>query len=284
MPATRTWISGVGDDVNPGSRTAPCKTFAGAISKTADGGEINVLDPGGFGAVTITKSLTIDGTGTFASILASGTSGIIINAAGITVRIRGIAINGAGGGISGIRILAADRVHVEDCQIFGFTGGVAFGIHDQRTTGGRLFVTNTTVRNNGSTGIAVQPSSGSTAIQAFLRYLRLEGNGNAGLGASNGSRVTISHSIASGNTNYGLYANSSSGTAELNAENCVVVGNGQGVFADTGSTIRISNLHVTNNPTGLGGPGTFATYGNNRIAGNGAGNSVPGSPAPIGPQ
>ena len=61
--ATRTWVSGVGDDANPCSRTAPCKTFAGAISKTAAGGEINVLDPGGFGAVTITKSITISSRG-----------------------------------------------------------------------------------------------------------------------------------------------------------------------------------------------------------------------------
>jgi hypothetical protein len=59
--ATRTWVSGVGDDANPCSRTAPCKTFAGAISKTAPRGEINALDPGGFGAVTITKAITIDG-------------------------------------------------------------------------------------------------------------------------------------------------------------------------------------------------------------------------------
>src|SRR5579875_1175658 len=78
--ATRTWVSGVGDDVNPCSRTAPCKTFAGAISKTAAGGEIDVLDPGGFGTVTITKAITIDGGGTMASILASGTNGINVNA------------------------------------------------------------------------------------------------------------------------------------------------------------------------------------------------------------
>src|SRR6266568_3695702 len=78
--ATRTWVSGVGDDANPCSRTAPCKTFAGAISKTAAGGEISVLDPGGFGAVTITKSITIDGDGTLAGILASLTNGIIVNA------------------------------------------------------------------------------------------------------------------------------------------------------------------------------------------------------------
>ena len=139
MPATRTWVSGTGNDVDPGSRTAPCKTFAGAISKTADGGEIDVLDPGGFGAVTILKSITIDATGTFASILASGTFGIVINAAGIDVTIRGLQINGAGGGITGIRIVAANRVHIQDCAIFGFTGGAAIGINDVRTAGGKLF-------------------------------------------------------------------------------------------------------------------------------------------------
>src|SRR4029078_5860907 len=78
--STRTWVSGLGDDVNPCSRTAPCKTFAGAISKTLGGGEIDCLDPGGFGAVTITKSITIDCTGTFGSVLVSGTNGIIVQA------------------------------------------------------------------------------------------------------------------------------------------------------------------------------------------------------------
>src|SRR5918997_1898922 len=77
--ATRTWVSGVGDDVNPCSRTAPCKTFAGAISKTAAGGEINVLDPGGFGSINITKSITIDGAGAHASILAANVNGVIVN-------------------------------------------------------------------------------------------------------------------------------------------------------------------------------------------------------------
>src|SRR5664279_2386743 len=77
--ATRTWVSGVGDDVNPCSRTAPCKTFAGAISKTATNGEINCIDPAGYGAVTITKSITIDCRNTQGSILSAGTNGIIIS-------------------------------------------------------------------------------------------------------------------------------------------------------------------------------------------------------------
>src|SRR5687767_3199751 len=110
--ATRTWVSGVGDDVNPCSRTAPCKTFAGAISKTAAGGEINCLDPGGFGTVTITKSMTIDCTGTLGSVLNSGgINGINVNdsATGtpgtIQVILRGITIDGAGitPGLNGVR-------------------------------------------------------------------------------------------------------------------------------------------------------------------------------------
>src|SRR5436853_5635877 len=111
--ATRTWVSGVGDDANPCSRTAPCKTFAGAISKTAAGGEISVLDPGGFGAVTITKSITIDGDGTLAGILASLTNGIIVNA-GVNdkVVIRNVSLNGVGNGINGIRFLAGNQLSV----------------------------------------------------------------------------------------------------------------------------------------------------------------------------
>src|SRR3977135_4025950 len=108
--ATRTWVSGTGDDANPCSRTAPCKTFAGAISKTAAGGEISVLDPGGFGAVTITKSMTLNGDGTLASILNAGSvNGIIVNAGtSDQVYIRSLSINGTVGatpGLNGIRYL-----------------------------------------------------------------------------------------------------------------------------------------------------------------------------------
>src|SRR5689334_24041061 len=94
--ATRTWVSGVGDDANPCSRTAPCKTFAGAISKTAAGGEIDVLDPGGFGALTITKAITIDGSGGFiGSVLVAGTNGIVVQAgANDTVILRNLEFDG----------------------------------------------------------------------------------------------------------------------------------------------------------------------------------------------
>src|SRR5882672_12727001 len=127
--ATRTWVSGVGDDANPCSRTAPCKTFAGAISKTAAGGEIDALDPGGFGAVTITKSITIDAC-CMAGILAAGTNAVIINDSGAgtaVVTLRHISMNGATSGLNGVRFLSGKSLNIENCQIFGFLSGTGFG-------------------------------------------------------------------------------------------------------------------------------------------------------------
>jgi hypothetical protein len=144
--ATRTLVSGVGDDANPCSRTAPCRTFAGAISKTAAGGEIDALDSGGYGTVVISKSITIDGTGVLASILAPSVNGITINAKEttnlISVRLRGLSINGTGSGLNGINVIAADKVVIEDCVIDGFTGN---GLN---VAAGKVFVKNTTIRNN----------------------------------------------------------------------------------------------------------------------------------------
>src|SRR5215472_8856395 len=142
--ATRTWVSGVGDDANPCSRTAPCKTFAGAISKTAAGGEIDALDPAGYGAVTITKSITIDGGGgQVASVLVSGTNGIVVQAGPTSVvtlrnlRINGIEGTGAGG-LNGIRYISGAALHVENCHIFGFTQD---GINVATGATSALFVT-----------------------------------------------------------------------------------------------------------------------------------------------
>src|SRR5688572_6279617 len=124
--ATRTWVSGVGDDANPCSRTAPCKTFAGAISKTAAGGEISVLDPGGFGALTITKSISVNGEwGGEAGVLASFTNGFIINGANVVVNLRGLMIEGATNGLNGVRFLQGSALHTQNCIIRGFNSGAA---------------------------------------------------------------------------------------------------------------------------------------------------------------
>src|SRR5690242_13431739 len=114
--ATRTWVSGVGDDANPCSRTAPCKTFAGAISKTAPAGEINCLDPGGFGAVTITKSITIRCDMVEAGVLVSGTNGIVIAAAATDrVVLEGLDIEGLGTGLDGVKVLSGAVVEIIRC-------------------------------------------------------------------------------------------------------------------------------------------------------------------------
>jgi hypothetical protein len=173
--ATRTWVSGVGDDVNPCSRTAPCKTFNGAMSKTALGGVINAIDSGGFGTVTITKSITIDGSGVLAGILGAMTNGININIGdpkdtAKAVRIRGLTIDGVGTGIQGINVVAANSVTIEDTVIDGFTKN---GIN---ALAGDVYVTNTAIRNNG-TGINTRPA-GQVAVSdswIIFNYLGVAG-------------------------------------------------------------------------------------------------------------
>ncbi len=288
--ATRTWVSGVGDDVNPCSRTAPCKTFAGAISKTAANGEIDALDPAGFGAVTITKSITIDGGqgSGFGGLLASGgVNGIVISDANtatpgtIVVTLRNLSINGAGSGLIGVKILSAAKVSIENCQIFGF--GTANpngrGISDQRSNaGGSLLVTDTVVRNNGASGIVViSPGAGSTS--AILNNVRMFGNASAGLACLDGSRCTISNSVASGNAGFGITAEQNGAVeTRLMVENCTLSSNGTGLAITAGAPkVRISNNVITHNTTGVSG-GAVETFQNNKIIGNGAGGAADNLP------
>jgi hypothetical protein len=291
--ATRTWVSGVGDDVNPCSRTAPCKTYAGAISKTAVHGEISTLDPGGFGAVTITKSITIEGTQGqgYGSILHSGTTGVSINfdsfaAVGETqksVRLRNLNINGSGGasaavlGLRGVRITggagaANSEVFVEDCVIDGSFGNPGRGIEDVRSGGGRLIVTNTTVRNMAGTGIVVFPSAGSTRISATIDNVRVH-NCGFGIVASSGARMIVSNSVISNNTNHGLGVEGPFGAAEMHVTNSQISNNGTGLQQTAGGTMRIGNSDVVFN-TVNGTSGTINSYGNNRFAGNAGSSAV----------
>src|SRR5829696_5737947 len=171
--ATRTWVSGVGDDVNPCSRTAPCKTYAGAISKTAAGGEISTLDPGGFGAVTITKNLTIVGTTGqgYGSILASSVNGVNVNDSAtaspntIVVTLRNLSINGAGTtlGLNGINFTSGRRVNVEDCTIFNFSNAGVNVVLTAANTGAFITVTGTRIYNT-NRGISLSNTNGGNFI------------------------------------------------------------------------------------------------------------------------
>jgi hypothetical protein len=289
--ASRTWVSGVGDDANPCSRTAPCTTFAGAISKTALNGEINCLDPGGFGTVTITKSITIDCHEIFASINNDSVNGVNIpfdnfTAVGEvrkTVRLRNINFNGVDDGITGIRITggansANSTVIIEDCLIDGnFGGGLSGrGIDDVRSGGGRLIVTNTTVRNVGGGAISVSPASGSTNIQVLLNNVRAY---HAGTGAQfgAGTRVVIHDSAFTGNAGAGVLAQSG---AIVNVNRSVMTHNANGAQTTAGGLIVLSNSDIAfNTSNGLLNGGTVQSFSNNRISNN----ASPGAtPSPIG--
>jgi len=265
--APRTWVSGVGDDVNPCSRTAPCKTFAGAISKTAPCGEIDALDPGGFGTVSITKSITIDGTGTLAGIMSTSANAITINVASTdVVTIRGLTIDGNCNGLQGIRVINTmpKAVNIEDCTIFRFTlNGI-----DWSTTGGtlgQLNVRNTVSRNNTGDGIAATSSVGQ--VKATLEHSSFIGNGN-GVHAKTNSRITVDQCQLSGNSSNGALADGSVGVARIS--HSAINNNGaSGVSATTG-VVSINSCDIYNNAgTGASGGAAVETYANNRIQANG---------------
>jgi len=270
--ASRTWVSGVGDDANPCSRTAPCKTFAGAISKTAAGGEIDALDPAGYGAVTITKGMTIDGGGgQVASVLVSGTNGIVVQAGPSDVVIlRNLRINGIGTGINGIRWLSGKALTVENCDIFGFTTN---GIDIAKADGGKAFVHNTVVQNVGQAGLSVQSTTTNTSVD--IDNSRFDLGGTFGVIAGSFSRITVTQSNASGNGSAGFIASAGAGSAELNVTNSTSSNNITGVQAGGGTaavTVRISNVTLHDNLNGLivGANGTLKSFGNNFNSGTGA--------------
>jgi len=159
---SRTWVSGVGNDANPCSLTAPCKTFAGAISKTDAGGEINVLDPGAFGAVTITKSITIRSDHIEAGVLVSGTDGIVVSA-GATDRVvlEGLDIEGLGTGLDGVHFFAGKELYIIRCSIRHFTN---VGIDVQsNTNGGHAFINDSLIAFNGG-GVDVRGTANIGSI------------------------------------------------------------------------------------------------------------------------
>jgi hypothetical protein len=261
--ATRTWVSGVGDDANPCSRTAPCKTFAGAISKTSAAGEINCLDPGGFGAVTITKSITLNCRDVIGSVLVAGTNGITISAAATDqVVLRNIELQGIGSGLVGIEILTAGVVSIEDCVVTQFTRQ---GIADARTnSGGRLFVKDTVINLNTGAGLA---ATGATVTNATIDGLKSFNNGY-GIAVATGNNVTVKRSVLSNNTTAGAEADAG---GQLTVDDTAIDGNGTGVLAS--GAIRVSNSDINFNNTAFSG--TVTSYGNNRVFGNAAPGSTP---------
>ena len=279
--AVRTWVSGVGDDLNPCSRTAPCKTFAGAISKTAIGGEIDALDAGGFGTINITKSITIDGGAAFASILASATTGVTVNVGTSAndplrkVILRRLSINGAGlngtvgtsTGIRGVRWLAGSQLYVEHCYIFGFT---TTGVDVALAASGSVLSVKDTNISNTVTGVQVTTSSGF--VTGTLDNVKVE-NCTTGITAKDGAFLTVRDSTLQGTGaggTVGIAVQAASSNAGMNIENSVMFNLATGFAAGlAGSKADISDCSFLGNSTGVSSSGaTVNSHGNNRFGGN----------------
>ena len=274
--ATRTWISGVGDDANPCSRTAPCKTFAGAISKTAAQGEIDVLDPGGFGALTITKSIQLDGTPVVAGVLVSGTNGIVVSAAPTdVVIIRGLDLNGlntSGNSLSGVKVLQAKSVLIENCTFTGFLRGVDVSPNAANTT---VVVRNSTIVANTSNGVYIVPTSPFQA-QVTLENVRILNNVNNGITMTQGGRLAVKNSLISGNGLNGLVADGTGGgTTSADLDQVTIDHNGTGLTANNNAVMRVNDSSITGNGAGISmGAGLIFSTGNNRLYGNTVSNGL----------
>jgi hypothetical protein len=257
--ATRTWVSGVGDDANPCSRTAPCKTFAGAISKTAVAGEIDCLDPGGFGALTITKSISIDcEAASNGGVLVSGSNGIVVTGGAVFVNLRGLDFDGiGGGGLSGVVVNAAVKVQIENCKIYGFsTAGINI------TSGAQVSVFNVRLSNN-AVGILLDGTAAST-------------------------NVTVTASQVNFNTNNGITVQTTGMHAGGFIDRTTIFGNGGTGFALSGTNALgvIGNSSIQDNTTAgvSNSGGNLLSYKNNQIFGNGTdGTPINPVPAPTQP-
>ena len=277
--ATRTWVSGVGDDANPCSRTAPCKTFAGAISKTASpGGQIDALDPGGFGGVTIQKGITISGapTGT-AGVLTSGTNAIVVNALSTEmVTLKNLHINGiaTGGSLAGVKFLAGKSLTIEDSVIENFGVGVLFN----PAAGGTLIIRNSVISNGVNSGVEVSSTSGTSKVEIINSQI----NGwQYGVRALDNAKVSVRSSNVSNNSVGGLGCTTSTAShCTLTAEENEITHNGAGVYAGRtstgvatvslyGNTISFNNQGIIH-PGSAGGGVKIVSFGDNRLSGNGA--------------
>jgi len=278
--ATRTWVSGVGDDANPCSRTAPCKTFPGAISKTAAGGEINCLDPAGFGAVTVTKSISIICHHTLGGILSAGTTGVIVNA-GVNdkVFLKGLDIDGAGTGINGIRMIGGQTLTIEDCTIANTAG---WGIQISNTATASVLVNRVTTTNNTLGGMQIRPANAGAVATAIIGDFIAHRNGTGKGIEIDGSGGSPSNTIIrkSSFSNNGVGVSLTTGATQLSAmitESAFENNSVAGVSASANTFARLGRNEITGNVIGV--TGQIFSFGTNQLLGN----STEGSMTPLSP-
>ncbi len=295
--ATRTWVSGVGDDANPCSRTAPCKTFAGAISKTAAGGIINCLDPGGFGAVTITKAMSIKCVSVSqSSDLATGTYGVVVNA-GVNdvVTLEDLAIEGStGSGLIGIRFLQGAALHLRHVTIQQFQAAApSYGyavLFAPTNAASQLTITNSEFRDNATGAVLIQPGASATTVHVAMKDVTMYNNGfgvkvdlkaNSSPAAVTGA---VTDSVIGGGGTAGPGVNlvtQGTGSADISFDRMTIANSAEGVAAKGSASMiaRVTNSTLTGNSSAFSqnSGGLVYTYGTNQIDGNPAGSSTAGT-------
>lgn len=274
--STRTWVSVNGNDGNDCSRTTPCRTLSGALAKTSAGGEIDVLDSGDFGSVTLNKTISVITPGVLGGIQTGSGTAITVNAgASDKIVLRGLTIDGSGTGGTGISFVAAGALHIENCTINNFN---VYGIHFAPNSSSKLYVRDTIITNNGSAttggGVFIQPTGTGSARAIFNQvniannYFGLRADGAVSTGGIN---ITVQGGSASGNTQSGIIAVSGATATWVMVNGTSVSNNGFGVRADgAGALFHLGNTTVAGNGTGMSAinGGTLLSYGNNHVDGN----------------
>jgi hypothetical protein len=277
--ATRTWVSGVGDDNNSCSRTAPCKTFAAALLRTAKDGEINCLDGGGFGSLTIAKSITIDCSDSFGGILvpASGT-GVVVNISDAAdtrklVRLRGLRISGVATASQGVRVLAANTVIIDDTTIAGFTGN---GLEVNVAANTVVHVNDSSIDATG-VGVRVLTNGAATAVVTLDKVQLVRNTTGVQSGAGTFS-VSLLSSLVSNST---TAIDAASGTGTIYLDRTTLLNNATGLDGASGTTIRIGRSVIANNGTSMVFNGSnINSDGTNSIRGNTTNTAPNGNPEP----
>ena len=285
--APRTFLSATGSDANNCTNVAtPCRHMAAAFAATAPDGEIYVLDPANYGALTISHGVSIEGHGWASIAPVTGQAAITINAnPGDKINIVGVVLDGTAiASTTGIYVISGAILNVQDSVIRNFT---QYGINFQQSSSilSQLFVSNTLVSDNGLDGIQINPS-GSGTTNGVLDHVKMQNNGANGLNvftATQTINVTVADSVSAGNTSNGIVAASNGGTLlNVMVRNSVLANNGvDGLLAqNSGATIRVTRSTITGNAVGwtFGAPGAVLSYADNNIDGNTGANTEPPGP------
>jgi hypothetical protein len=298
--AQRTFVSTSGSDANTASNCAnatPCRGFAAALTVTDSGGEIVALASGGYGPVTIDKSVSIvSPEGVYAGISVTVPAGtaITIATAGIAVALRGLTLNGMATGTSGILMTDGARLSIAHCVFANFSSGLRV------TTSAKVRVLRSEFRDNhdaaifsggaiasisesqfyGSTDLAVMVTdyfSGSGVTTAASIDRSVASGGNGGFAAQNitagkTSKLMVTDSVATKNSASGVQSYALAGTAYVSVRNSHLADNYIGLDASgAGATLVASGNGVIGNFYGLlqSTSAVLESAADNEVRGNG---------------